>query len=192
MLDPEQNSGFLDHYLDVPVDLSKVLFICTANVIDTIPEPLRDRMEMIEMSGYVAEEKLAIAKQYLVPQSMKECGLTDEQAKLEENALNKLIKFYCRESGVRNLRKHIEKVHRKIAHKLVKKEAEKFNVHSDNLVDFVGKPLFMHDRMYEITPPGVVMGLAWTAMGGSTLFVETTVNKPHGVKKNEGTIEVSI
>lgn len=110
LLDPEQNANFLDHYLDVPVDLSKVLFICTANVVDTIPEPLRDRMEMIDMSGYVAEEKLAIAKQYLLPQAMKDSGLKDSNIGIEDSALNKLIKQYCRESGVRNLQKHIEKV----------------------------------------------------------------------------------
>lgn len=101
MLDPEQNANFLDHYLDVPVDLSKVLFICTANVIDTIPEPLRDRMEMIDMSGYVAEEKLAIAKQYLVPQAMNDSGLNNGQININDNALHALIKSYCRESGVR-------------------------------------------------------------------------------------------
>lgn len=110
LLDPEQNANFLDHYLDVPVDLSHVLFICTANVIDTIPEPLRDRMELIEMSGYVAEEKVAIARQYLIPQAMKDCGVTDKQIVITEEALNTLIKSYCRESGVRNLQKHIEKV----------------------------------------------------------------------------------
>lgn len=196
MLDPEQNVNFLDHYLDVSVDLSKVLFICTANVVDTIPEPLRDRMEMIDMSGYVAEEKLAIAKQYLVPQvrnsvfkfyikvfnlkivyfqAMKDSGLSQEQITIEDSALNTLIRSYCRESGVRNLQKHIEKVHRKVAFKVVKKEAEKVDVISDNLHEFVGKPVFTHDRMYEITPPGVVMGLAWTAMGGSTLFIETSI-----------------
>lgn len=110
LLDPEQNANFLDHYLDVPVDMSKVLFICTANIIDTIPEPLRDRMEMIDMSGYVAEEKLAIAKQYLIPQAMKGCGIKDTQITIEDEALTVLIKNYCRESGVRNLLKHIEKV----------------------------------------------------------------------------------
>lgn len=110
LLDPEQNVNFLDHYLDVPVDLSKVLFICTANVIDTIPEPLRDRMEMIEMSGYVAEEKLAIAKQYLIPQAKKDSGLEDKHIKIQDNSLHVLIKNYCRESGVRNLQKQIEKV----------------------------------------------------------------------------------
>lgn len=110
LLDPEQNANFLDHYLDVPVDLSKVLFICTANVIDTIPEPLRDRMEMIEMSGYVAEEKLAIAKQYLIPQAKKDSGLEDKHINIQDDSLHVLIKNYCRESGVRNLQKQIEKV----------------------------------------------------------------------------------
>lgn len=105
LLDPEQNANFLDHYLDVPIDLSKVLFICTANVLDTIPEPLRDRMELIEMSGYVAEEKVAIAKQYLIPQAKKDSGVTDENIAIQENALTTLIKSYCRESGVRNLQK---------------------------------------------------------------------------------------
>lgn len=191
MLDPEQNANFLDHYLDVPVDLSRVLFICTANVTDTIPEPLRDRMEMIDMSGYVAEEKLAIAKQYLVPQSMRDSGLTEERIRIEDDALSLLIRSYCRESGVRNLQKHIEKVHRKVAFKVVKKEAEKLDVTKDNLTDFVGKPVFTHDRMYELTPPGVVMGLAWTAMGGSTLFIETTVRKlKDAEKRNDGSFEV--
>ncbi|XP_043276795.1 lon protease homolog, mitochondrial isoform X2 [Venturia canescens] len=191
MLDPEQNANFLDHYLDVAVDLSKVLFICTANVIDTIPEPLRDRMEMIEMSGYVAEEKLAIAKQYLIPQAMKDSGLDQNHIIIEDSALTSLIKSYCRESGVRNLQKHIEKVARKVAFKVVKKEAEKLDITSDNLHDFVGKPVFAHDRMYEITPPGVVMGLAWTAMGGSTLFIETTISKPTSEKKFEGSLEIT-
>ncbi|XP_078052685.1 lon protease homolog, mitochondrial isoform X2 [Augochlora pura] len=190
MLDPEQNANFLDHYLDVSVDLSKVLFICTANVIDTIPEPLRDRMEMIDMSGYVAEEKVAIAKQYLVPQAMNDSGLSDLQISMDDTALNLLIKFYCRESGVRNLQKHIEKVHRKVAFKVVKKEAEKVNVTAENLHEFVGKPVFTHDRMYDVTPPGVVMGLAWTAMGGSTLYIETTIRKPT-TKKSEGSFEVT-
>ncbi|XP_014477922.1 PREDICTED: lon protease homolog, mitochondrial isoform X2 [Dinoponera quadriceps] len=191
MLDPEQNANFLDHYLDVPVDLSKVLFICTANVTDTIPEPLRDRMEMIDMSGYVAEEKLAIAKQYLIPQAKTECGLNNEQINIDDKALTALIKSYCRESGVRSLQKHIEKVHRKVAFKIVKKESNGITVTPGNLQEFVGKPVFTHDRMYDVTPPGVVMGLAWTAMGGSTLFIETTVRKPTSGKKSEGTFEVT-
>ncbi|KAF7278454.1 hypothetical protein GWI33_008413 [Rhynchophorus ferrugineus] len=192
LLDPEQNSNFLDHYLDVPVDLSKVLFICTANIVDTIPEPLRDRMEMIDMSGYVAEEKLAIAKQYLLPQAMKDSGLKDDKIKVEDDALNILIRNYCRESGVRNLQKHIEKVVRKVAYKVVKEETQFIDVGSQNLQEFVGKPVFTHDRMYDTTPPGVVMGLAWTAMGGSTLYVETTTRRESSPDKDsEGSLELT-
>ncbi|XP_063244437.1 lon protease homolog, mitochondrial-like isoform X2 [Bacillus rossius redtenbacheri] len=189
MLDPEQNANFLDHYLDVPVDLSKVLFICTANVTDTIPEPLRDRMEMIDMSGYVAEEKLAIAKQYLVPQAMKDGGLTEEKVHIDDDALNVLIKSYCRESGVRNLQKHIEKVVRKVAFKVVKNEITHIDVLPSNMQDFVGKPVFTHDRLYDDTPPGVVMGLAWTAMGGSTLYVETATRRPSD--DGDGSLELT-
>ncbi|CAL1284782.1 unnamed protein product [Larinioides sclopetarius] len=192
VLDPEQNHNFLDHYLDVSVDLSKVLFICTANVTDTIPEPLRDRMEMIEVSGYVAEEKIAIAENYLIPQAREATGVTAEQVKLNTDALQKLIKSYCRESGVRNLQKQIEKILRKGAFKLVKKEISSVEISENNLQDFVGKPLFTQDRLYETTPPGVVMGLAWTAMGGSTLFIETTQYKPFSEeKKYDGSMQVT-
>ena len=118
MLDPEQNSSFMDHYLDVPVDLSKVLFLCTANVLDTIPDPLRDRMEIINISGYVAEEKLAIASKYLIPQIEEVTGLTSAEVTMTQAALNSLNRSYCRESGVRNLRKHIEKIYRKVAYKV--------------------------------------------------------------------------
>lgn len=177
LLDPEQNVNFLDHYLDVPVDLSKVLFICTANVIDTIPEPLRDRMEMIDMSGYVAEEKVAIAKQYLIPQAKKDCGLEDKHINITDEALAVLIRSYCRESGVRNLQKQIEKIVRKVTFKIVRKEIEFSEVTAQNLNELLGKPIFTHDRMYESTPPGVVMGLAWTAMGGSALYIETAKRK---------------
>lgn len=196
LLDPEQNANFLDHYLDIPVDFSKVLFICTANVLDTIPEPLRDRMEMIEMSGYVAEEKMAIAKQYLIPQAQKDCGVTNEGIAIEDSALGTLIKSYCRESGVRNLQKHIEKLIRKVAFKLVKKECEKFEITDENLQKFVGKPIFTHERMYDATQPGVVMGLAWTAMGGSTLYIETARRKliesnTKGGEQATGSLEVT-
>ncbi|KAM5230190.1 lon protease homolog, mitochondrial isoform 2-T2 [Hipposideros larvatus] len=178
LLDPEQNANFLDHYLDVPVDLSKVLFICTANITETIPEPLRDRMEMINVSGYVAQEKLAIAERYLVPQARALCGLDESKARLSSDVLTVLIKQYCRESGVRNLQKQVEKVLRKSAYKIVSGEAELVEVTPENLQDFVGKPVFTVERMYDVTPPGVVMGLAWTAMGGSTLFVETSPRRP--------------
>lgn len=192
VLDPEQNSNFLDHYLDVSVDLSKVLFICTANVTDTIPEPLRDRMEMIEVSGYVAEEKIAIAEQYLIPQAREMTGVTPEQVSISRDALHKLIKAYCRESGVRNLQKHIEKILRKSAFSIVKNEITNVDIAENNLQDFVGKPVFYHDRLYEVTPPGIVMGLAWTAMGGSTLYIETTECKPlSDEKKYEGSLQLS-
>lgn len=192
LLDPEQNANFLDHYLDVPVDLSKVLFICTANVIETIPEPLRDRMEMIDMSGYVAEEKLAIATQYLLPQAMKDSGLAENKIKVEDDALNILIRSYCRESGVRNLQKHIEKVVRKVAYKVVKEDVDFVKVDHTNLQEFVGKPVFTQDRMYPITPPGVVMGLAWTAMGGSTLYIETTTRRRDATEKpSDGSLELT-
>ncbi|KAM4549190.1 lon protease homolog, mitochondrial [Odontesthes bonariensis] len=193
LLDPEQNANFLDHYLDVPVDLSKVLFICTANVTDTIPEPLRDRMEMINVSGYVAQEKLAIAERYLVPQLRSLCGLTEEKASISADALSLLIRQYCRESGVRNLQKQIEKVFRKVAFCIVSGEQTSVSVSPDNLQEYVGKPIFTVDRMYDVTPPGVVMGLAWTAMGGSTLFIETSLRRPSGTAeaKGEGSLEVT-
>uniref|UniRef100_H3CCI0 Lon protease homolog, mitochondrial n=1 Tax=Tetraodon nigroviridis TaxID=99883 RepID=H3CCI0_TETNG len=194
LLDPEQNVNFLDHYLDVPVDLSKVLFICTANVTDTIPEPLRDRMEMINVSGYVAQEKLAIAERYLVPQLRALCGLTEQKASISPDALRLLIKQYCRESGVRNLQKQVEKVFRKVAFSIVSGERSAVSVTAGNLQDYVGKPVFTVDRMYKDTPPGVVMGLAWTAMGGgSTLFIETSLRRPlvGGDPKGEGSLEVT-
>ncbi|CAB4063475.1 PRSS15 [Lepeophtheirus salmonis] len=146
----------MDHYMDVPVDLSKVLFICTANTIDTIPEPLRDRMEMIDVSGYVAEEKVVIANKYLIPQMLEVSGLQENDISITDAGLNKLIKSYCRESGVRNLRKCLEKVYRKAAYL---------------------KPVYSHDKMYDVTPSGVCMGLAWTSHGGSTLYIETVEQK---------------
>nr|XP_049576758.1 lon protease homolog, mitochondrial isoform X2 [Syngnathus scovelli] len=192
LLDPEQNANFLDHYLDVPVDLSKVLFICTANVTDTIPEPLRDRMEMINVSGYVAQEKLAIAERYLVPQLRSLCGLSEEKASISSEALSLLIRQYCRESGVRNLQKQVEKVFRKVAFAIVSRQQQVVSVSAQNLQDYVGKPLFTVDRMYDVTPPGVVMGLAWTAMGGSTLFIETSLSRPLAKDgKGEGSLELT-
>nr|NVI75673.1 Lon protease [Cucujiformia] len=160
-------------------------------VTETIPEPLRDRMEMIDMSGYIAEEKLAIAKQYLMPQAIKDSGLKDGTITIEDDSLKTLIKNYCRESGVRNLQKHIEKVVRKVAYKIVKEESGAVAVTPQNLSDFVGKPVFTQDRMYDITPPGVVMGLAWTAMGGSTLFIETTTRRAQEKESGEGSLELT-
>ncbi|OJD17450.1 ATP-dependent protease La [Emergomyces pasteurianus Ep9510] len=225
LLDPEQNSSFLDHYMDVPVDLSKVLFVCTANMTDTIPRPLLDRMEMIELSGYVADEKMAIAERYLAPSAKELSGLKDVDVMLEKDAIEELIKSYCRESGVRNLKKQIEKVYRKAALKIIQdlpeqeKDVEEvavreevrttleqeakseesvaeendkspepapaplvaahvpedvhISINKDNLKDYVGPPIFTSDRLYDVTPPGVAMGLAWTSMGGAALYVES-------------------
>ncbi|XP_065912024.1 lon protease homolog, mitochondrial-like [Dysidea avara] len=192
LLDPEQNSNFLDHYLDVPVDLSKVLFICTANVVHTIPNALQDRMEIIDVSGYVLEEKKAIANQYLIPQARSSAGLKEDQIVLQEDAIVELIKWYCRESGVRNLQKHIEKIFRKAALKIVEHPKDSpIHVSPDVLKDYVGNPTFTSDRMYETTPPGVVMGLAWTAMGGSTLYVESSLSKPLSDKDDGGSLRVT-
>lgn len=268
LLDPEQNANFLDHYLDVPIDLSKVLFVCTANVIETIPNPLLDRMEVISIAGYITDEKMHIARDYLEKATRDACGIKPEQVELTDAALLALIENYCREAGVRNLQKQIEKIYRKIALKLVREGAaiessapalesneskvdcfvdssgsmigaenqdkceivekehdgtsssakavevdlgnehpqssddkpngfkdvttidkaqeqamvvEKVVVDESNLSDYVGKPVFHAERIYDQTPVGVVMGLAWTSMGGSTLYIETSL-----VEQGEG------
>ncbi|GFS38936.1 lon protease 1 [Actinidia rufa] len=271
LLDPEQNANFLDHYLDVPIDLSKVLFVCTANVVEMIPNPLLDRMEVVAIAGYITDEKMHIARDYLEKTTREACGIKPEQVEVTDGALLALIENYCREAGVRNLQKHIEKIYRKIALQLVRKGAlseppvtgdqvvgpsgvksesvsslgetvveveaevlaepvnnssietvfetsvdidtmqkdlpadqnqqltdqpidskvdlgadkdqesedskavEKVAVDTSNLSDYVGKPVFHAERIYDDTPVGVVMGLAWTSMGGSTLYVETTM-----------------
>ncbi|KAJ6359640.1 hypothetical protein OIU77_003780 [Salix suchowensis] len=264
LLDPEQNANFLDHYLDVPIDVSKVLFVCTANVVDTIPNPLLDRMEVVSIAGYITDEKVHIARDYLEKATREACGIKPEQVEVTDAALLALIENYCREAGVRNLQKQIEKIYRKIALQLVRqgaliepavpvaeldaekiecvetstesvevnskkqnneileeaeivrtdqtpeeaeivkmdpqpnhvqspldqptdskdtaetegsegtKAVDKVLVDTSNLADFVGKPVFHAERIYDQTPVGVVMGLAWTAMGGSTLYIETT------------------
>ncbi|GAB4855648.1 hypothetical protein Ancab_024270 [Ancistrocladus abbreviatus] len=275
LLDPEQNANFLDHYLDVPIDLSKVLFVCTANVVEMIPNPLLDRMEVIAIAGYITDEKMHIARDYLEKATREACGMKPEQVEVTDAALLALIENYCREAGVRNLQKQIEKIYRKIALQLVRqdaskepsvpvvvveepseskanssigpsetvveeesqhmaeevegsngktaktlesttaetdlaaekhqtsddqhdglehmseaekiqdseanKTAEKVVVDESNLSDYVGKPVFHAERIYDQTPVGVVMGLAWTAMGGSTLYIETTL-----VEQGEG------
>ncbi|KAG2304899.1 hypothetical protein Bca52824_033550 [Brassica carinata] len=224
LLDPQQNAHFLDYFLNVPIDLSKVLFVCTANDTDKISDPLLDRMEVIELAGYTADEKMQISRDYLVKTVQRKCGIKPEQVDVSEAALLSLIENYCREAGVRNLQKQIEKIFRKIALKLVRQQAsseeamadlkssgegsiemlheylrladvlqvfeyavggvptseksravaENFMIDESNLADYVGKPVFLGEKIYEQTPLGVVMGLAWTSMGGSTLYIETT------------------
>ncbi|PNW82498.1 hypothetical protein CHLRE_06g281350v5 [Chlamydomonas reinhardtii] len=251
LLDPEQNAAFTDHYLDLPLDLSKVLFVCTANSLDTIPGPLLDRMEVIRLSGYAQDEKRAIARRYLEPAAAADAGVPPGSVSLADDALEALIGEYCREAGVRNLKKHVDKVYRKVALQLVRagakvirldeegktpqqqqqqgeaaveagagsssgtaeastststpsstsstatntdsttttstanstssKPAPKvrveydgppITVHRAQLKDYVGQAPFAKDKFYESTPPGVVMGLAWTPLGGATLYVE--------------------
>ncbi|KAL7669163.1 hypothetical protein ACOME3_009829 [Neoechinorhynchus agilis] len=174
MLDPEQNANFLDHYLDLNIDLSKVLFVCTANVLDTIPEPLKDRMEIIRTAS-TAEEKLAIAKQYLIPKAIAHSGVGMNAVAFDDSTINTINRQYCRESGVRGLEKQIEKIFRKVALEIVKTgKEEKFHVTPDELSHYLGKPVFTHDRMYDTTPIGVVAGLAWTSLGGCILYAEAS------------------
>ncbi|KAG2447753.1 hypothetical protein HYH02_007211 [Chlamydomonas schloesseri] len=246
LLDPEQNAAFTDHYLDLPLDLSKVLFVCTANSLDTIPGPLLDRMEVIRLSGYAQDEKRAIARRYLEPAAAADAGVPPGSVALADDALEGLIGEYCREAGVRNLKKHVDKVYRKVALQLVRAGAKvikldeegqplqqqegaapsgsssdseassaststststsntsssststgssssssastsnkpppkvrveydgpPITVHRAQLKDYVGQAPFAKDKFYESTPPGVVMGLAWTPLGGATLYVE--------------------
>lgn len=260
VLDPSQNSTFRDHFLDVPVDISKCLFMCTANDLDRIPGPLLDRMEVIRLSGYDVPEKVAIAEQYLVPKSMRESGLMvlrddlkekdgdksthdkmpekDEvtEAEFEEkkdveaetpldryvhskdvpeslsitrSAIESLVRWYAREAGVRNLAKYIDKITRKLALQVVaedegaeltkksERKTDSWEVTEDNLSEYVGKQIFTHDRLYDKDPlpPGIVMGLAWTSMGGSALYIETQGIKrglaPDGKRRGGGTLKVT-
>lgn len=182
VLDPEQNSEFLDHYLDVRCNLSHALFIVTANVLDSIPEPLKDRMDILRLPGYIMEEKVEIAKRYLIPRNRKAMGLKAKQVVFTEAALRAIINGYARESGVRSLEHQIKKILRKVAlivvksaEKKKKKERNKEISHrlsGSNLAEFLGKPLFTSDRFYDRPPAGVCVGLAWTSMGGATLYVE--------------------
>ncbi|NGX54947.1 MAG: Lon protease 2 [Chlamydiae bacterium] len=180
VLDPEQNRDFLDLFLDVRVDLSNVLFIVTANIIDTIPEPLYDRMEVLRLSGYITEEKIEIATKYLIPRNRKQMGLTISQISFSKEGLRDIVNGYAREAGVRSLENNIKKILRKVAMEVVKesekkrhkKKPIKHSITSKNLEPYLGKPVFFTDRFYEETPVGVATGLAWTALGGATLYIE--------------------
>jgi ATP-dependent Lon protease len=166
VLDPEQNVGFLDHYLDVRFDLSRVLFVCTANQLDTIPRPLLDRMEVIRLAGYVAEEKLSIAKRHLLPKQRKKAGLSAAQLVISDLALRGVIDGYAREAGVRNLEKQLNRIARKAALRVLRDPTQRVKVDVANLPEFLGKPVFRQNEAQRGV--GVVSGLAWTAMGGST------------------------
>ncbi|MEH6587516.1 MAG: endopeptidase La [Halioglobus sp.] len=172
VLDPEQNSDFLDHYLDLRVDLSKVLFICTANQLDTIPGPLLDRMEVTRLSGYVAEEKLSIARKHLWPKQLGRHGLSDDQLKVNDAGLKYVIDSYCREAGVRSLEKQIARIMRKSIVRMLDTGDEKMRVVKKDIDDLLGRPPFSPDK--PLRGLGVATGLAWTSMGGATLAIESS------------------
>lgn len=181
VLDPEQNREFTDHYLEIPFDLSKVLFITTANSLSSIPRPLLDRMEIIDISGYTEDEKLRISQKYLLPKQLKEHGLSEDFLKLGEDTLRDIINYYTRESGVRNLERKIGHICRKSAKKFVEKpDTKSIRINRINLNKYLGKHIFRHDKIKEKPEVGLVTGLAWTSVGGDTLSIEVTPMKGKG------------
>jgi ATP-dependent Lon protease len=175
VLDPEQNTAFRDHYLDVPFDLSDVFFITTANVLDPVPPALRDRMEVLELAGYTEEEKLKIAREHLIAKQVKNHGLTPEQLAFTDEAIHAVIRSYTREAGVRNLEREIGALCRKIARKRAEGDEQAVTITPDGVVALLGAPRFLDEEVEERTAkPGVAIGLAWTAAGGEVLFVEAT------------------
>ena len=180
VLDPEQNKDFADHYLDIPFDLSKVMFITTANTTDTIPRPLLDRMEIIYISGYTEEEKVKIAQKYLVPKQRVEHGLTEDNIMLTEKVIRDVINYYTRESGVRNLEREIAHICRKVARKIVEGDTKKLKITGNNIESYLNKKKYRYDIISGENQIGIVNGLAWTIVGGETLTVETIVFKGTG------------
>lgn len=180
VLDPEQNNSFTDHYTNVPYDLSDVLFVCTANTIDTIPEPLLNRMEVIQFSGYTAVEKQQIARKHLLPKAMKKMGIKNQNLKVTDEALQTLIHDYTMESGVRGLKKQLETLCRYAAVKLVKGEQKSITVSPKRLQEFLDQKPIRHESILEEKRPGVVTGLAWTSAGGEILFIETLLTQGSG------------
>ncbi|HEY6548964.1 MAG TPA: endopeptidase La, partial [Vicinamibacteria bacterium] len=175
VLDPEQNNTFKDHYIDVPFDLSEVLFICTANVLDTIPPALRDRMEIIRLAGYIEEDKLHIARRHIIPRQLDNHGISAEILAFGDDALIKLIREYTREAGLRNLEREIASIIRKVARKRAEGKTETVAVTPEKVEEFLGAPYFMREEMDERTLiPGVALGLSWTAAGGETLYIEAS------------------
>jgi ATP-dependent Lon protease len=181
VLDPEQNNTFTDHYLGVPFDLSEVMFITTANLIDPILPALRDRMEIIEIPGYTEEEKLGIAQRYLIPRQLNEHGITEKHVKIAEAAIRQIIMHYTREAGVRNLEREIANVMRKVAKKVAEGKGLGFPVNAGNLNKYLGVPKFVPESELEKDEIGVATGLAWTESGGDVLYIEATVMKGKGV-----------
>ena len=180
VLDPEQNKDFTDHFLEVPFDLSKVFFVTTANTISSIPGPLLDRMEVINISGYTEEEKEQIANRYLLPRQIKEHGLSEENIKISKGLIKDIISFYTREAGVRNLEREIANVVRKAAKRIVEEEKDTIRINRGNLENYLGAPKFRYDLVEKEDQVGVATGLAWTQVGGETLSIEVNVVKGTG------------
>jgi ATP-dependent Lon protease len=180
VLDPEQNNSFSDNYLELEYDLSSVLFIATANSLETIPAPLRDRMEIINISGYTMQEKTQIARKYLIPKQIEENGLKSKQIRISNAAIERVIEEYTRESGVRNLERQIGALCRNVASKIASGEIDKLSIGKDDIPDILGKRKFFSDAAERTTVPGVATGLAWTPYGGDILFIEASVSKGSG------------
>lgn len=180
VLDPEQNDTFSDHYLETSFDLSRVMFIATANVLDPIPSALKDRMEVLELPGYTEEEKLQIAKTYILPKQIKSHGLTQRQLIFEDKAVLQIIRQYTREAGLRNLERMVAGVCRRVARGIVEEKFEQFRVRAKDLLEFLGPPRFIHEVAERLGEPGVVTGLSWTPSGGDILFIEATKMRGKG------------
>lgn len=175
VLDPEQNVNFSDHYLELEFDLSKVIFIATANYLDPIPPALRDRMEVLELSGYTEEEKLQIAQKFIIPRQREEHGLKEEMVRITPGAIKKIIQNYTREAGVRNLEREISAIMRGVARDVAAGDKSLHEITAENLSDYLGKPKYTFDQLERSSVPGVAVGLAWTPAGGDILFVEATL-----------------
>ena len=180
VLDPEQNHSFSDHYLEVDFDLSNVMFIATANYQDAIPPALRDRMEILDFSGYIEDEKIQIAKRHILPKQIEENGLTKDQVTFDAGSIKELVRSYTREAGVRNLEREVANVLRKVARDLVESDTEKIKINRKKVGEYLGAPRFHSELAERTTKPGVVTGLAWTAAGGDILFVESTLMNGKG------------
>ena len=174
VLDPEQNNSFTDHYLNVPFDLSKVMFVCTANILDTIPDALLDRMEVIRIPGYTEQEKIKIAKRYLLPRQIEENGLKPEQISFSDQALSRTIRDYTRESGLRNLEREIGSICRKVARQVAEGASKSFRIIPSNVSKYLGVPRYLEEEREKDLPAGVALGLAWTSTGGEILHVEVS------------------
>ncbi|MDR3319436.1 MAG: endopeptidase La [Desulfovibrio sp.] len=180
VLDPEQNHTFSDHYLNVPFDLSRVMFLCTANQLETIPSPLRDRMEVIPLTGYTMQEKVEIARKHLLPKKIEDCGLSNNTASINDEALEKITKEYTREAGLRNLERELATVCRKLARRKAEGKKGAFDVKPGDIAKLLGVPRFVEDKKEKRLMPGMALGLAWTPAGGEVLTIEVSVMKGKG------------